>query len=59
MDIKKFIPATSKPVQRNEDGKVVNDMGVTWEEWGTNLHVQYLMSIKKVKKGALSESNFN
>jgi hypothetical protein len=59
MDIKKFIPATSKPIQRNKDGKVVNDMGVTWEEWGHNLHVQYSMSIKKVKKGALSENNFS
>jgi hypothetical protein len=59
MDIKKFIPATSKPVQRNKDGKIVNDMGVTWDEWGANLYSQYLMSIKKIKKGALSEGNFN
>ena len=59
MEIKKIIPATEKPFQRNKEGRIINDMGVTWDEWGQNLSHQYSISIKKIKRGALSENNSN
>ena len=59
MDIKRIKLATDRPVLRNEMGQIINEVGVTFTQWGENLHRQYHKSVVKMKKGALSESNRN
>lgn len=59
MSIKRITLATDRPILRNENGQIINEVGVTFTQWGDNLHKQYYQSVVKIKKGALSESNRN
>ena len=56
MNIKRIELGTDKPVKRNVHGQIINEVGVTFSEWGENLHKQYYESMRKIKRGALSST---
>jgi hypothetical protein len=54
MDSNKIRTGTERPILRNERGQIVNEVGVTYSEWGENLHKQYYESVTKIKQGSLT-----
>lgn len=40
----------AKQIQRNAQGQQVNELGVTFNQWAENLHRQYRLNLKKLRK---------
>ena len=39
-----------KQIIRNAQGQIINEVGVTFNQWADNLHAQYLKDLKKLGK---------